>query len=1254
MKRIQTMCMILLTIIFTASVNNLNVLYSSPMVTSNASFSVKDYNANSTFVPLRRIFVISSNKSSYIDEFAFLAALPLSVFHHENSVYVSPILFSDLTIAEENLLRDWASYVKRHSNVSYIVSIGSLSLDDEKRLHQIVEAPIYPSFPLSDLCALSADLASLDWKNSTIAVLTPVPENLSIFQANVIKDTWKINFKDADVRSESWSINIQEGEKQTIKFQTFGNESWIEGYIEGLSTSIITSHYLLDPLDFNVSYSRYSWVGYLVSESGTTSDFFIVPNANNGTYALNVIGEHVDGIKPLNISLKFHTGIRRTLSVPNDVIWLNLTLDWDDYNEDLDLVAISPDGMVASWSISDNKEKGSASEKLSVYCPTPGDWTILVGWWNGVGSLNATLSYSLTIRSSNVEKYLETALNAAVLSSKLNAPLLYTLTDDVPSNILETLLELSVSKVILTDPYRKVSSNVVQKLTAAGIAVEVLNSKEDLYSKIVEDDSSGVVVTIPDMRYFPASALIAAYHKMPVVILPRSLITMVEASWVPFIPEYGQYEGTTLDDMVPHFYMMKKLSDRFFDFLSGYGLNNNAIIVVSPLTLLKPTFDRAIIGKSIVGRIIGNSEEETVAFALRNLLYPALIYSNFNRDKALLSFFAYTYGVPFQDNYGILRKVYEKRYINDSLASHDYNITFQVGYNDVLSILNDGVGIWVLSTHGNVIYGKEGRLYGIGVVTLSNVRVKWGTENGDENNPDANGDKIVDPPSTYSISIYDYNLDANLGDLGSTLVVISGCLVGASRIPNVLLKHGVAFILAPVRTVYFESAGWFITRFFQEATNNVTLGEALRRGIKDTSDVYSESFLSQSDWSLVYILFGDPLASLYSNSWKEPLPAETGKVIADGHIPGYGLHEIAVISLNGYLMDDLNKIYSVGSFKIFNISEISIDDIFERIYLFKAIIFESGTLNILSDDLEAYKSVLESYIKDGGIVIVLGVESQSLEWLPLKIESSVSKHGSTIRLSSIYHPLLVTPNTLNENMKYYGIFVTFDPRYFILATNEEGRPVWLAASYYFGKVTVLTMKPDINNNTALIQNLIAWRTVLPLFIEDAHLSNSLVLEGKKVTLSLKLTDRYLREISDADVKIYIGSKTIEAASMSNGSYTATIDTSDLGGNIQIIVKAFREGYDPVSAVLTLRVITYIHLALTFTVLILFIVVIFVLRKRKRKRNLTTKIELTRKTTTETKPKYEAHVYVCPFCQSRLNGPYAYCPYCGSYTGFKEK
>ncbi|MEX2703266.1 MAG: hypothetical protein Q6368_009410, partial [Candidatus Baldrarchaeota archaeon] len=1007
MKRIQTMCMILLTIIFTASVNNLNVLYSSPTTTSNASFSVKDYNANSTFVPLRRIFVISSNKSSYIDEFAFLAALPLSVFHHENSVYVSPILFSDLTIAEENLLRDWVSYVKRHSNVSYIVSIGSLSLDDEKRLHQTVEAPIYPSFPLNDLCALSADLASLDWKNSTIAVLTPVPENLSIFQANVIKDTWKINFKDANVRSESWSINIQEGGKQTIKFQTFENESWIEGYIEGLSTSIITSHYLLDPLDFNVSYSRYSWISSwvgsltvpndviwlnltlptiksLVSERKVTSDFFIVPNANSGNYTLNIVGEHVNYTKPLNVSLKFHAGLRRTLSVPNDVIWLNLTLNWDEKSdEDLDLMAISPDGMVASWSISDNKEKGSASEKLSVYCPTSGDWTILVGWWNGVGSLNATLSYSLTIRSSNVEKYLETALNAAVLSSKLNVPLLYTLTDDVPSNILETLLELSVSKVILTDPYRMVSSNVVQKLTAAGIAVEVLDSKEDLYFKIVEGSGNGVVVTVPDMRYFPASALIAAYHKMPVVILPRSLITMVEASWVPFIPEYEQYEGTILDDKVPHFYVMKKLSDEFFNFLGEYELNDHVIIVVSPLTLLKPTFDRAIIGKSIVGRIIGNDEGKAVVFALRDILYPALIYSNSNRNKSLLSFFAYTYGVLYRDNYGERWEVNEMRDINSSLTLYDYDTTFQVGYDQVLNILNNGTGVWMLSTHGDVGYGDQGRLHGIGVVTFSNQEKKWGTESGSEKDPDLDDDGIVNPLK-YSISIPDYNLDTDLGNLGSTLVVISGCLVGASRIPDILLKHGAAFVLAPVRTVYFESAGWFATRFFQEVANNVTLGEALRRGIKDTSDVYSEGFLSQSDWSLVYILFGDPLAKLYSNSWEEPLPAETGKVVADGHIPGYGLHEIAVISLNGCLMDDLNKIYSVGSFKIFNISEISIDDIFERIYLFKAIIFESGTLNILSDDLEAYKSVLESYIKDGGIVIVLGVESQSLEWLPLK------------------------------------------------------------------------------------------------------------------------------------------------------------------------------------------------------------------------------------------------------------------------------
>lgn len=1247
-------CLLLLATVFAASISSLGTLHSSLISNLSSLHPVKDHNTNENFIPLKRLFIIVANESSYVDEFAFLAALPLSIFHHGNSVYISPILFSDLTITEENLLRNWVSYVKRHDNVSNIISIGSLSLAEEKRLHEIVGAPIYPSFSMDNLCAISANLATLDWKNSTIAVLTPIPENLSTLQAKIIEDTWEINFKDTNIRSESWSINIREGERHTISFQTSENESWIEGYIEGLSTSIIATHYILDPSGFNVSYSRYSWVNYLVSEKGITSDLFIVPNANTGTYALNVLGNHVEDVKQLNVSLRFHAGLRRALTIPDNAIWLNLTLNWDDYNKDLDLLAISPTGMVASWSISDNKETGLAREQLSVYCPMPGDWTILVGWWNGTGSLNATLSYSLSIKSDNVEKYLETALNAAVLSSKLNTPLLYTLADDLSDDVLEVLLELSVSKVFLVDPYGVVSNSVIQKLTAAGIASELLGSKRDLYSRIVKDDSNGMIVTIPDTRYFPASALMAAYRGLPVVVLPRKLITVTEASWTPFIPEYEQYEGTHLDDMVPHFYVMKRLSSEFFDFVGGYGLIGNAVIVVSPLTLLKPTFDRAIVGKSIVGRIVGNTEREAIAFAMRNILYPALIYNNPNRNKALLSFFAYTYGIPFQDNYGILREVYEKHDVNKSLTSYDYNITFQVGYSEVFNILNNGVGVWMLSTHGKIMYGKEGRLGSIGIVTLSKEESKWGTESGDENKPDANGDKIVNPPSMYSAFIYDYSLDDNLDNLGSTLVVISGCLVGASRIPSILLRHGAAFVLAPVRTVYFESAGWFTTRFFEEIVNNVTLGEALRRSIEDTSDVYSEGFLSQSDWSLVYILFGDPLAKLYSNSWKEPLPAETGDLTVSGHLPGYGLHEIAVISLNGYLLDDLDEVYSAGSFKIFNISEISVNDIFEQIRLFKVIIFESGTLNVLSGDLEAYESVLESYIKDGGIVIILGVENQSLEWLPLKIESSVSKYGSTIKLSSIYHPLLVTPNILDGNMKYYGVFATFDPRYFILATDEKDQPVWLAASYYFGKVTVLAMKPDINNDIALIQNLIAWKDVLPLFIEEAHLSKSLVLGGEKVTLSLKLTDRYLHEISDADVKVYVDSMTIEAASTGNGSYTATIDTGDLGGNIQIIVKVFREGYDPVSTVLTLKVITYIHLALAFLVLVLFVAAIFVLRKHRREKGLVTKVEFVGKTTIEMKSRYEVHAYVCPLCQSRLNSPYAYCPYCGSYTGFREK
>jgi len=1231
-------------------ISTLGELYSIPTKDFNELSLVKASGKNETFVPLQRIFVVSTNESSYIDEFAFLATLPLAIFHHENSVYVSPILFSTFSAAEENLLKDWTSYLEKNGNVSHIIGIGSLSLDEEKKIHQIIETPIYPSFPADNLYTLSAKLALLDWTNSNYIILAPLPSDFSIPETHTIEDAWNLQFINVSMRNVSQLVNISGGEVQKVDFKTFENDGWIEGSIQGLSTSAVTTHFLLDPSGFNVSYSRRSWIEYLIRQEKNYNDFFLVPNANPGTYSLNIFGNKVDGSQTLNVSLSFHAGVRRILTVPENSVWLNLTLSWDDYNNDLDLIAISPSGMVASWSISNNKDLGSAEEEVRIYCPMPGEWTFLVSWWEGVGDLNATLSYKLVTKSNDVEKYLEVALNAAVLSSKLNAPLLYTPVNNLSSDVMDVLLELSVSKVILVDPYRMVGSDVIQEITATGVVLEVLNSKEALYSKIVENVSSGVVVTIPDGKYFPASALIAAYHKIPVVILPRSLITMVEASWTPFIPEFEQYEGSVFDDMVPHFYVMKKTSDIFFEFLESYGINGSNVIVVSPLTLLKPTFDRAIVGKAIVGRIIGNTEGEAIAFALRNILYPALIYSNPNRNTALLTFFAYTEGAAFIDNYGDTYYVYERLSINASLTSYNYTTIYQVGFNDVLNILNSSVGVWMLSTHGSVIYGKEGRLHGIGIITFNKETSKWGTETDNEDKPDGDGDGIVNPPQIYYYSIFDNTLDNRLDRIGSTLVVISGCLLGATRVPNILLRHGAAFVLAPIRTIYFEAGGWFTTRFFEEIAKNITLGEAWRKSIIDSSDVYSEGFLSESDWSLTYVLFGDPLLKLYTISWREPLPVKPQNIIAGGHIPNYGLHEVAIISINGYLLDDLSKIYPNDSLKIFNASEIEIENLIEQIHLFKVVVFESEAVKLLNNDLKSYISAIESFIENGGIIIILGVEEESIEWLPLKIESSMPKYGSGIKISFTTHPLVNTPNPLEENMEYYGIFTKFDPRYFVLATNEEGYPVWLASSYHHGKITVLTLKPDINNDTDLLQNLLVWKNVPMLFIESLNISKTSVLKGEEVTLTLKLTNQYLQNVSDAKVEIYVNSMIVEAISLGNGYYTATIDTSEFEGTIQIVVKAFKNGYDPVSSIITLRVNTYTQIFLVlFVVILLVIVIALILRKRKKGTKMIAELK-----PVEIKPRYEKTGYICPFCKSYLSGPYMYCPFCGSYTGFKEK
>lgn len=72
-------------------------------------------------------------------------------------------------------------------------------------------------------------------------------------------------------------------------------------------------------------------------------------------------------------------------------------------------------------------------ESVDLPYPMAGDWTILVSWIDAVEEQNnVDVNWDISVMPSEIQDYLESAANGAVLASLLNAPLLYVDADSVP------------------------------------------------------------------------------------------------------------------------------------------------------------------------------------------------------------------------------------------------------------------------------------------------------------------------------------------------------------------------------------------------------------------------------------------------------------------------------------------------------------------------------------------------------------------------------------------------------------------------------------------------------------------------------------------------------------------------------------------------------------------------------------------------------------------------------------------------------
>ncbi|MFW9846071.1 MAG: hypothetical protein ACFFD6_04960, partial [Candidatus Thorarchaeota archaeon] len=121
-------------------------------------------------VPLRRAAFVARDTNSYIDEFAYMAAVPSSVFLHSDTQYVSPLILTSGSDSESWFIDDWTEYVESDGGPTQIIGIGDLPLDTVDEIQQKSGIPMFPRITGSNSTEIAAQIASMDWDSSDIAV----------------------------------------------------------------------------------------------------------------------------------------------------------------------------------------------------------------------------------------------------------------------------------------------------------------------------------------------------------------------------------------------------------------------------------------------------------------------------------------------------------------------------------------------------------------------------------------------------------------------------------------------------------------------------------------------------------------------------------------------------------------------------------------------------------------------------------------------------------------------------------------------------------------------------------------------------------------------------------------------------------------------------------------------------------------------------------------------------------------------------
>ncbi len=884
--------------------------------------------------PIAKTFTVPNNPTSSTDEYGYLASIPACNYLSGGQRYLAPIIYSgdqtptayydDATSfgvvddTTQYLVNDWNAYLATHGKIATQYTV--------------------PSDPVQ----AAADIAVNNWDNSQTAVVAVDGSHYNDTTKQLLKRTATMQHKASveTLAGDSPKIKSLGG---TSGYPFFLGPKYCALNVSMIGVAANPSLGLIIPQFITAAQD---WWPSPYDGAGNAIDMYY-PVTRAGVWSAAT--DHVSNAWSFKITKyegdRYHVDVKDTDTVLTATITTSTASDLLVFLVDPTGHLRAPDipvwngpvNPIHIWNGFENpainpwrcwNPAAHTQWTAEVLHPEAGKWEIIVVPRNAVGSsVSYTLIANLRSVNQNRANAEMSAANAAVIASMIHAPLLYVAADSVPTATSSAFTTLGVTKVIFVER-GEIGSAVRSSLPTID---KDLKTTQDIVTEIKSLPGTENYITITSLKtdkgFFAPAAMLAAYHGAPVLRIedipgnPAAIDDRIE-TWQLWDGDY--YHGSRSTGHLPdatapveqnmmkvYISLLKYLlqgsgtvptygldAKRYWNeemvkdvqtYVKGLGLDlagQEGYCIVAPRKDICMDLHADLMGNnSYAGQIPGDTPAYTNDVIVRDVLYPALIFANPNRNITTSQLMNYPDGGTWKTNDGKTSKVYAARTVKEAFSSHLRTYIGHCFWVAHLQQINDGASVMYYSGHGTGGSGISGQYQQTANCNWPD-QIWWDAWRGyaDDNWKTSRDNGQVwynpEPPQLYDVIHYKW-VDQLMGNLRSDAIFYMSCTTADGDCPMVYLDHGALCWYGNGGTGLCPEADLADDLFFQDVMiHGVSIGVAFSHQVwlhyRDftTSDNTSMYGSSSMQVTTIQNIYGDPALVIYSPEWTSPVPVD--------------------------------------------------------------------------------------------------------------------------------------------------------------------------------------------------------------------------------------------------------------------------------------------------------------------------------------------------------------------------------------------